>query len=530
MKTRRDDNHVGDIISADIGIRRELSEMGVDVYNPQTPSEETLAARFGDFADFVLSEAKESCLDILETDLRFDGGSVGELQGGNDKYKIYRASFPSSTSDKNKRGEMTMSKKKGNKRSNNINRKATDEQNAFMQLLELYNRNRRDNLTTEDIESYMLGMCSRRARERNTGDYDQLGNCMIIIQFGGPTVGQVRHIDNMVPNLQICLYMSRRCPSTIVYEIDDGGSPVIDGASLLEYWQCLYSVDDDTDDDDGITARRGEAVPAINAATTYSVDDSNDDEQCLKSNNIVPDLVRTILLDHGDINLSNKWYTRYFAFWDTINSQLLCFGKLYQPVARALGLTVEPGTTLLAGGNEIHGGPPTTESRMFAFAIGIPDQHSRGEEIAGDDDDSLLPENDGRDEENDGEVQYSPVLLHIDFCCLLFSMLDFEFGSNANLDLARREAKYFLVNVLIDLIRDYPMRQYLIQIHEERTGVLTWLECILKKLEDGSSISALVEEAVDSDDILYTPDVIKRKCKKKKASMKAVERVALVPM
>jgi len=481
-------NHVGDdIMSADIGIRRELSEMGVDVYNPQTPSEETLASRFGDFADFVLSEAKESCLDILETDLRFDGGSVGELQGGNDKYKIYRALFPSSMSDKNKIREMKMSKKKGNKRSNNINRKATDEQNAFMQLLELYNRNRRDNLTTEDIESYMLGMCSRRARERNTGDYDQLGNCMIIIQFGGLTVGQVRHIDNMVPNLQICLYMSRRCPSTIVYEIDDGGSPVIDGASLLEYWQCL------------------------------------------KSNNIVPDLVRMILLDHGDTNLSNKWYTRYFAFWDTINSQLLCFGKLYQPVARALGLTVEPGTTLLAGGNEIHGGPPTTESRMFAFAIGIPDQHSRGEEIAGDDDDSLLPENDGRDEENDGEVQYSPVLLHIDLCCLLFSMLDFEFGSNANLDLARREAKYFLVNVLIDLIRDYPMQQYLIQIHEERTGVLTWLECVLKQLEDGSSISALVEEAVESDDILYTPDVIKRRCKKKKVHLKAVERVAMVP-
>jgi hypothetical protein len=281
--------------------------------------------------------------------------------------------------------------------------------------------------------------------------------------------------------------MSRRCPSTIVYEIDDGGSPVIDGASLLEYWQCL------------------------------------------KSKSIVPNLLQTLLLNHGDTKLSNKWYTRYFAFWESINSQLLCFGKLYQPVARALGLTVEPGTTLLAGGNEIHGGPPTTESRMFAFAIGIPDQHKRGDEIAGDEENSLLLENDGRDEENDGEVQYSPVLLHIDFCCLLFSMLDFEFGSNANMDLAHREAKCFLVNVLIDLIRDYPMRQYLIQINEERTGILTWLECVLKKLEDGSLISALVEEAVDSDDILYTPDVIKRRCKKKKVRLKAVERVALVP-
>jgi hypothetical protein len=42
-------------------------------------------------------------------------------------------------------------------------------------------------------------------------------------------------------------------------------------------------------------------------------------------------------------------------------------------------------------------------------------------------------------------------------------------------------------------------------------------------------ISALVEEAVDSDDILYTPDVIKRRCKKKKVRLKAVESVALVP-
>jgi hypothetical protein len=281
--------------------------------------------------------------------------------------------------------------------------------------------------------------------------------------------------------------MSRRCPSTIVYEIDDGGSPVIDGASLLEYWQCL------------------------------------------KSNSIVPNLLQTLLLNHGDTKLSNKWYTQHFALWESIISQLICFGKLYQPVACALGLTVEPGTTLLAGGNEIHGGTPMTESGMFAFAIGVLDQHNRGDEIAGDKENSLLPENDGRDEENDGEVQYSPVLLHIDFCCLLFSMLDFEFGSNANMDLACCGAKYFLVNILIDIICDYPMRQYLIQINEERTGVLIRLKCVLKKLEDGSLISALVEEAVDSDDILYTPDVIKRRCKKKKVRLKAVESVALVP-
>jgi hypothetical protein len=49
----------------------------MDIYNPQTSSEETLASTFGDFAEFVLFYANESCLDILETDLR--NGVVAQL-------------------------------------------------------------------------------------------------------------------------------------------------------------------------------------------------------------------------------------------------------------------------------------------------------------------------------------------------------------------------------------------------------------------------------------------------------------------
>ncbi|KAL3768405.1 hypothetical protein ACHAW5_000772 [Stephanodiscus triporus] len=463
------------------GIRRELAEMGVDVYEPRTRHDEDLAASFGEFSNFVLREEADACRGILEADLRRgSGSSVGELQGGSDDHPIYRVSFPSSSSSSSSSeggdgrgrdgggGTTTTRGGRGKRR--------TIDENAAIRLLDLYNRHRggRSHLTTADIEGYMLRMCGRRARER--GDrriYDRLGNLMLVMQFGGPTVGQVRHIDNMVPNLQICTYMSRRCPSTTVYMMDDGddGSPVTDGASLVEFWQRRRR------------RRRREGGD-------------------------VPDLVRSILLNDGGRELGAKWYTRYFARWNTIDSQLLCFGKLYQPVARALGLTVEPGATLLAGGNEVHGGPPTTESRMFAFAIGIPeDGGAEGEDAS----------KDGCDE-NDGEVQYSPVLLHIDFCCLLFSMLDFEHKNNVGS--ARREAKSFLVDELLCLISDYPMRQYLIQINEERVGVRTWLENVLGRLEDGLSTNALAEEAVDSDEILFSPDVIKRRCRKKKARPK----------
>ena len=70
---------------AEIGIRRKLADMGVDVYEPQTSSEESLAQTFGDFAHFVLCEEQDTCLEILESDLHRGGGSVGELQGGSDE-------------------------------------------------------------------------------------------------------------------------------------------------------------------------------------------------------------------------------------------------------------------------------------------------------------------------------------------------------------------------------------------------------------------------------------------------------------
>lgn len=320
---------------------------------------------------------------------------------------------------------------------------------------------------------------------------------MFILQFGGPTLGQVRHIDNMVPNVQICLYMSHRCPSTIVYVVDDlGGLPVVDGESLIDFWERQHHQQQQADENDNNLRQH------------------------------VPTLIQQLLLDHGDRKLKDAWHTQYFARWNTINSQLECFGKLYQPVSRALALdAVSPGTTLIAGGNDIHAGPPTTESRMFAFAIGISEWCDDKEDEEGVENDSdYIPDDEDDDDAsrvgenvNDGEVQYSPVLLHIDLCCLLFSILDNEYNTLGKEDMVR-EAKIFLVHVLITLIREYPTKQYLLQIDEERVGIRTWLERVLDLVlgtDNTHLINELMNEAVGSDSILYSPDVIKRRSRKK---------------
>lgn len=439
-------------LGSDFEIKQELDEIGIDVFEPETRSEEMIAQALDEFSSFVLHEGKDRCLEILENDL-CNGDSVGELQGGNDVFSIYRVSFPVDEYEYDCYGS----------------RKCN---NAALQLLKEFNdrnqQNKRNNqhaLTTQKLKQYMLGMCDRRSKQRQSRKYASLGNLMFILQFGGPTQGQVRHIDNMVPNVQICLYMSACCPSTIVYAMDDGdGAPVTNGRLLLEFWE--------------------------------------------RSNHTVPELVKDVLQKKNGVNLKSKWYTKFFAFWSTIDSHLNCFGKLYQPVSFQLGLQTYPGTTLMAGGNEVHAGPPTTGPRMFAFAIGIPEEDVGGDDRYGD-------EENFDDEDNNGEVQYSPVMLHIDFCCLMFSILDYEYSTSENEE-SVREAKHFLLCILLVLIRDYPTRVYLRQVDDDRSEVRNWLENVLDSLDDENIISTLLEEAVNSDTIFYTPDIKKRRSKKKK--------------
>ena len=440
-------------LNSDHEIKNELTEMGIDVFEPKSTSEKHLAQLFDEFSHFVLHSEKRKCLDIIEDDLNNNGGiSVGELQGGSDVYSIYRVSFPSDDVYDDVDGQ-------------------ADRNNAAIKLLKCYNDHyglgQKNSLTMGKIKRYMLDMCNRRTRERNCQSYASLGNLMFILQFGGPTNGQVRHIDNMVPNLQICLYMSSACPSTIVYAMDDGdGLPVTSVNTLIDFW-----------------GGQGKAVP---------------------------EALRDVLVRNADTKLKSK-HTKYLG-WRTINLQLLCFGKLYQPVEYQLGLQTEPGTTLLAGGNEIHAGPPTKHSRMFAFAIGIPS-----------DDDVDVDQGNSEYEkgENDGEVQYSPVLFHIDFCCLLFSILDYDYKATVGKEDAVREAKLFLVRVLVKLLRDYPMNEYLLQIDQERKDIRSWLESILARIVEDRQVDDLIEEAVESNMILYTPDLTKRRRSNKKERRQA---------
>ncbi|KAL3800715.1 hypothetical protein ACHAWO_013257 [Cyclotella atomus] len=435
-------------LASDHEITEKLHEMGIDVLEPQTRFEETMADAMREFSSFVLSTGKEKCLDILENDLYNEEGSVGELQGGDDSFSIYRVSFPDEVESTNKKCK-------------NAAAKLLQEFNEYSQQTR---RHANTLLTFDNIKQYMLGMCDRRTAEPCSVQYTSLGNLMFILCFG-EAAGQVRHIDNMVPNLQICLYMSESCPSTIVYEMDDGeGPPVTDVQSLLDLWN--------------------------------------------REHNAIPQLIRDILLKHGDVPLTSKWYTKYFSFWKTINLQLLCFGKLYQPVLHQLSLETNPGTTMLAGGNEVHAGPPTNAPRMFAFAVGIPDANGI------DGLDAINGNTTYEDDGNDGEVQYSPVLLHIDFCCILFTLLDDH--CDTAIPETIEEAKRFLVSILVDLIRDYPMQEYLRQIHESRRGTRDWLEKVLYLVDQNASVDSLVNDAIQSDVIFYSPDVVKMNSKKKR--------------
>eukprot|EP00553_Chaetoceros_curvisetus_P013490 CAMPEP_0204634654 /NCGR_PEP_ID=MMETSP0717-20131115/29778_1 /ASSEMBLY_ACC=CAM_ASM_000666 /TAXON_ID=230516 /ORGANISM="Chaetoceros curvisetus" /LENGTH=310 /DNA_ID=CAMNT_0051653161 /DNA_START=70 /DNA_END=1002 /DNA_ORIENTATION=- len=293
----------------------------------------------------------------------------------------------------------------------------------------------------------------------------RLGNLMFILTFG-ETDGQVRHIDNMVSNQQICLYMSSECPSTIIYSLDEPS--ITNTNELLDHWENEF-----------VTMN----------LTPFT---ENEPERALA-------FLKNLLDLNKDRHLKNKWYTKHCAHWVTIDLNLKCFGKLYQPVLSPLSLTMEPGTVLLAGGNDVHSGPPTTKARMFAFAIGIPE--------------------DASEEENDGEVQYSPVLLHLDLCTILFPIMDLEYTGE------HRDTKLFLVTLLVSLVKEYPTEPFDRLLGDDREEVRNWLIKVAGVLQaneekNHNELNCLVEEAVASDTMLYSPDVAKRKAKKKKRRLK----------
>lgn len=429
----------------------KLDAQVVDVLEPSTRRQETFAEALETFSSFVLQDCCDECRAIILND---NTNTVGTLQGAStDEHDIYRISI---TDDTNGAAHLLLSRFHASH----------------------YGKRYTTILTVSKLQNYMLSMCnsSTRACRRTTR---RLGNLMFILSFG-PVSGQVRHIDAMAPNLQVCLYMSMDCPATRIYSVS--GHVIETSEQLLAHWER-----------------------------------SSD-------NMVVPPLVKQLLRDHARRPLRETVYTKYFAFWDTIDTTLHNFGKLYQPVQDELSLTTtRPGTTLIAGGIEVHAGPPTVRPRMFAFAIGIPDA------LNGSSDER--PSSGADNDDMDGEIQYSPVLLHLDLSCLLFAIIEFEASASVDsnnetpepsINETVYEAKLFLVQLLITLMRTCPNEPYHCLVSDERAETRDWLIQMADAVASRNQISTverLTNKVIDSDTILFTPDVSK-KVKKRRAKQK----------
>ena len=417
--------------------REILDLMEVDILKASNRREETMVDAMDAFSSFVLHEEREECRQILEKHM---GATVGALQGGNDDEEIYRVTIND------------------------------DEHTACGELIQLFRNGSREGkrfapmLTLHKFEEYMLAMCDKRSLSRSSRRCTRVNNIMFILTFGR-TNGQVRHIDKMNPNLQICLYMSNDCPSTIVYHLEE--PDIINGEQLVEYWEETHQV---------------------------------------------PGLVKSLLrTEYTSRKLSEQPHTKFFSFWGTIDEILETFGKLYRPVASSLSFRVDPGVTLIAGGNEVHAGPPTHGPRMFAFAVGIPEE----EEV--NDAGSVTSEdaNSRNDEDNDGEIQYCPALLHVDLICILFSVMEVEFSDRVE---EHDVAKQFLLELLRELIEDQPQETYERLLPDDRSELRDYLGNVARATvgHDSYEVDSLMGMALKSDTIFFPPDRFGSKTKKEK--------------
>ena len=156
-------------------------------------------------------------------------------------------------------------------------------------------------------------------------------------------------------------------------------------------------------------------------------------------------------------------------------------------------MIADPGTAMVAGGNEVHAGPATTGPRMFTFAIGVPDDDGVDVGMEGDD-------RYNKGEDNDGEVQYCPALLHLDLCCILFGMIEQEYmGRSAE---ERNECKRFLLEILVEFVTEYPTERYCQNLCD-RLDLQNWISRICDALENQLSLNGLLQEAFRSKTLSY---------------------------
>ncbi|KAL7451147.1 hypothetical protein ACHAWC_002986 [Mediolabrus comicus] len=469
------------------------SSLGISILEPHTKFELQLADAYSAFSTFVLEDEAERCISIIEKHLSRggDGGGVGYLSGGGDEYDIYRLNIAITNNDDNHHSDGA----------------------AASELLDMFHNSHegkryRRILTYEKLTQYMIGMCERHRCESeqqqdniiisssssSSRRYDRVGNLMLILNFG-PTPGQIRHIDNTDGNLFVSVYMSTHCPSTVLYEV---GDPFIECTSdLIDYWDDCYSNDIWKD-----SSSNNKYPPPAE----------------------VPLLIRDVFNAMGNEQLGigkRQHYTSKYKFWGTINRMLQRFGRLYQPIEQVHKFEVDPGTTFVAGGNEVHAGPPTFAPRMFAFAIGIPEDEeddellrkSKYKHSTGGDESSDEGQDD-EDEENNGEVQYFPVLFHLDLCSIVFGIMEHEYNDRSE---EHYPSKVFLLRILIQFICEYPSETYTETLGSTgREELQLWFGRLRTALNDGLNVDNVLDEAASDKSVVFSRRIVKRGRKSKR--------------
>ena len=452
-------------------ITQALRSLGVDILEPQSEYEIEFAEALSAFSSFVLIDEATTCRSIIESYLASGDercGGVGILQGG-DEHDIYRLQIrDDDENDDDEEEDGGYNQNPGTA--------------AAKEMLQAFHSSRqgsryRKKLTVAKLKKYLLSMCERWKQNRPPGSaesyrrYINLGNLMWILSFGS-VPGQYRHIDNIDPNNQICCYMSDHCPSTLVYDLD--GPDIVCAEDLVEYWDEMLD----------------DAVP-----------------------NHIKEMFASICNERLDDPSRRAYIPPRLAAWGSINETLSRFGKLYRPVRKCLSLPADPGTTLVAGGNEVHAGPPTKGPRMFAFAVGMPEAdyeendfglHFDGGVDSGDSDDDgkSNQEDESAYKSGDGEVQYCPALLHLDLCSILFAVMKNEYSHRDSAS-DQRSSKLFLIRILVGFIAENPNETYSQNLTDgKRKAQREWIEKLCDRIQLNSGYDDLIEEVVTCDGII----------------------------
>jgi hypothetical protein len=236
--------------------------------------------------------------------------------------------------------------------------------------------------------------------------------------------------------------------------------------------------------------------------SSHAIDNVQDLIEYWRQQDQMPALIADTLFQLQDVPLN---YGGTFQEWSSLNTHLGKFGKLFSKIEKVYRVTnCPPGTTLLAHDNPIHAGPPFSSYRMFVYAIGIPENETVN------------------DRKNDGEIQYNQLLLHVDLCSILFTTWNDPCRDSMPRHI--QAAKRYLLDMLPDMIREFPYETFQRLLPEERAPLREWLYDLWEAVvvvNDEATIDGLLERAVRSETIVICPQAVETNAHSRETRRKA---------